>query len=312
MPFDPYNIMHGAAVGAALGGGGQFAYNSFQNNKDRFPALGAVLGAGTGALTSMYLKKYKEKQEHTPTQQRLRPGLYYMERGIWGDINAFKGTDFHKYARHGFFLGVYDEKPEGIETERLPNGQYVVTFAGHPKMNEIGLPEGLYVAVNGKNPIAGIDSGMDLRAIKSLFDADAQKFTDYATTLHPLDLNPESSKKAIEKLYNTTKKIEGVSLGQYNPFDNNCISASAELARASGIDLKKMPSFMGVIGGVSTKDIPKLPDHIFDENNKPTSMFNFPWEKASSFKPAFTKKAKLKKAARYVYNKRFVKTQRMK
>ena len=308
MPFDPYNIMHDAAVGAAIGGGGQFAYNSYKKNKDTFPILGTVAGAGAGALTGMYLNKYKARQEHTPVLQKLRPGLYYMERGIWGDSSLLKGTDFHKYARHGFFVGVYDEKPSGIETNRLPNGQYVVTFGGFPKNNDIGLPEDLYVAINGKNTVAGIDSPSDLRTIKSLFDSDFQKLTDYEASIHPIDLNPETSKKTIAKLYDTTRKLEGTSLGKYSLSGNNCLSASAELARAAGIDTDKLPPYLGGIGGLYSKDIPQIPDHLNNKKlYKDDNVLNFDWLKAGEFKPAFTQKSKKCAAAKYILSCRTVK-----
>lgn len=304
MKFDPYNILHDTAVGAALGGSGQFTYTSFKKNKDRLPVLGTALGAGAGALTGMYLNKYRAKQNNTSVRKRLQPGLYYMERGLFGDNNLFKGTDLHKHVRHGFFLGVYDEKPVGIETDRLPNGQFVVTFGSYPKNNPLGLPEELYFAVNGKNPSAGIDVPSDLRAVKSLFDSDAQKYTDYVASIHPIDLDPDSSKKSIENLYNTTRKYEGQSLGSYHPFKNNCLSTGAELARAAGIDIERLPVRLGGIGGFNSEDIPNLPDHLSGNPPKKKGLFDFGWLKSSEFNPAFTKKSKLCKAANYVRNQR--------
>lgn len=298
--MDIKRLLRRALLGGLVGAGAGFGHKVY-NDLPTYgsPILGAEIGAGMGALWDAIQQNKEEKNRNIKTQDRLNPGLYYMERGIWGDTTLLKGTAFHQNARHGFYVGVYDEKPEGIESQKLPNGQYIVTFGGYPSPKKGSGIGDLYLAVNGKSKINGIDSPNDFRAVKSLIDADLQKNTDYAATITPVNLDSKRSDEIIRKMYALTRKYEGTSFGPwrlggmgYAP--NNCLTILGSLTNSMGdeIDSSKLPEHFGGLGGYYKKDLGNLKDlQHYSQATPPAKVVAADYDQ-------------WKRAARYVLNKR--------
>ena len=277
--MDIKKLLTRALLGGALGAGAGFGHRYYTGATTYgSPVLGAELGAGLGAFLEALRQNKEEKNKNVKTKERLTPGLYYMERGIWGDQTLLKGTAFHNNARHGFYVGVYDEKPEGIETQKLPNGQYVVTFGGYPSSTKGSGIGDLYLAINGKSKTNGIDSPNDFVAIKSLMDPDIQRSTDYAATIRPVNLDRDQSDAIVRKMYNLVKNYENTSFGQYHAGlfgtkANNCLTVLGSLTNSmkNDLNLDKLPEHFGGLGGFTKKDIGRLPELSFYDKPAPTA-----------------------------------------
>lgn len=272
------------------------------------PIMGAGLGAGLGTFLEALRQNAEEKNNNVKTKDRFEPGLYYMERGIWGDQTLLKGTAFHNNARHGLYVGIYDEKPEGIETQKLPNGQYVVTFGGYPnsKRGKVGLGD-LYFAINGKSAINGLDSPTDYLAVKAMLDPDLQKRTDFAASMTPINLDPTSSNQVIRKMYDTIRKYENTSFGEYGSGflnkPNNCLTLLGILTNSmdKDIDVNKLPSRLGGLGGLNRSSIHNL-KHLSDWKPVP-----IPTSTEPSTKVVAANYNQFQRAARHVLRCRYEK-----
>ena len=268
--MDIQKLLTRALLGGVVGLGTGYGAQYLSKGKYGSPGIGASIGAGMGAFLEALRQNKEEKNKNIKAKERLEPGLYYMERGIWGDQTLLKGTAFHQNAKHGLYVGVYDQKPEGIETQKLPNGQYIVTFGGYPnpKRGNVGLGD-LYFAINGASKVNGLDQPNDYLAVKSLIDKDLQKYTDFAATMTPVNLDPVSSDQVIRKMYDTVRKYENTSFGEYGSGflnkPNNCLTLLGILTNSmdKDIDINKLPSRLGGLGGLERSAIPKL-KHLSD------------------------------------------------
>ena len=247
-------MLYGAAAGGTAGVGANW-YSSKDLTDIQNPAIGAGIGAGVGAVFDLIRQNQAAKEDAEPTFDEIPEGLYYTEGGLYGNVKGFKGTPVNKWGRHGFLAGIFNQAPTGMESMRLPNGQYAVTFSGMPTLS-MGLPTGgFYATLNGKSGDKGEISNIDYRILSSLVNQKAKQEGNYLPKLYPIDLNTQTAMEKVNKMRDIIKTRLGKDLGEYRILGekshrNNCLSLSGYLMHR-----RRLPKQLGYFGSVDTADL---------------------------------------------------------
>ena len=261
--FDYKSLLQSMAWGGALGGlrgAGTNWFTGKKLNDSSKPFVNAVAGVGFGAAFDAIRQAIAKKEDEEPILPKIPEGLYYGEGGLYGNVKSFKGTPINRFGRHGFVAGVFDEAPDGVESQKLPNGQYAVTFSGIPTLT-FGIPDGgFYATINGKSNVKGKMSDIDYRILSSMVDRKAKIEGNYYPKLYPLLSNKQEVLEKVNRLYSIMRNISNKSLGKYKLTGNqlhrnNCLSLAGYLMNRVGINKEYLPKRLGVVGSVDKNSI---------------------------------------------------------